>query len=875
MSLSVHERPSRAAANNGGVPARRAVVRWAWRLLRHEWRQQLLILALITVAVAATLVGSAVATNTPPPADAGFGTAADMATFPTLSRQATAEIAALTDRFGRVDVIENEAIPVPGSVSTYSLRAQNPHGAFGQPMLSLLSGHYPSGSGQVALTRGVASELHLSVGDTWRADGSARRVVGIVANPQNLLDEFALVPPGQVTAPTQIEVLFDARGVIPRSLGPNVVSRRSAASANVIINPVTISLAAATLGMLLIALVSVGGFTVLAHRRLRSIGMLGAQGATDANVGLVVSANGFATGLVGAVAGFAIGLVAWLAYRPRAEASAHHVMGAFQLPWLVIVASMVLAVLAAYLAALRPANAIARVPIVAALAGRPPAPRPARRWAGPTGVGLLVVAFFLIGLASEQATSAAAESGNKSTLVIALIVGLIVLCVGVVLVAPTCLALLASASRRAPIVVRLALRDLARYRTRSGAALGAISLSVLIAVIICVVAAGRFGSAIDYVGPNLAPNQLIVYPVAGNSQLVRPTGASHGAHAPSKPNGSVQHQAIPAPGTSVYARNGDRSGPIPLTGAQLAAMDVDVRSIGASVGSRDVIRLEVTDSALQRAASGRNWYGTVYVATPQLLRAYGITPAQVSPDADILTMRPGLSGVTRMQLHYGAYKFGPGNSWPCPRSTCVANPPIEEVRALPAGTSAPNTVITEHAVHQLHLTTTTAGWLIQTPGSLTPGQVSAAERAAVAAGLAVESRDSIPTYTEVLDVATIFGILLALGILAMSVGLLRSETASSVRTLTATGASGAARRAISASTTGALALIGAVVGTAGGYIAAIGFFRTNQLDTLSSLSSIPVENLLLILVGLPLAAVIGGWLLAGREPNAIARRPLE
>ena len=376
MSLSVHERPSRAAANNGGVPARRAVVRWAWRLLRHEWRQQLLILALITVAVAATLVGSAVATNTPPPADAGFGTAADMATFPTLSRQATAEIAALTDRFGRVDVIENEAIPVPGSVSTYSLRAQNPHGAFGQPMLSLVSGHYPSGSGQVALTRGVASELHLSVGDTWRADGSARRVVGIVANPQNLLDEFALVPPGQVTAPTQIEVLFDARGVIPRSLGPNVVSRRSAASANVIINPVTISLAAATLGMLLIALVSVGGFTVLAHRRLRSIGMLGAQGATDANVGLVVSANGFATGLVGAVAGFAIGLVAWLAYRPRAEASAHHVMGAFQLPWLVIVASMVLAVLAAYLAALRPANAIARVPIVAALAGWATCPAP-------------------------------------------------------------------------------------------------------------------------------------------------------------------------------------------------------------------------------------------------------------------------------------------------------------------------------------------------------------------------------------------------------------------------------------------------------------------------------------------------------------------
>ena len=299
MSVTVGERPALAGGSNGGVPARRAVIRWAWRLLRREWRQQLLILALITVAVAATFVGSAVATNTPPPAGAGFGTAADMATFSSLSTHVTAKIAALAHRFGRVEVIENQALPVPGSVTTYSLRAQNPHGAFSQPMLSLVSGHYPRGTGQVALTGGVASELHLGLGGTWRADGSARRVVGIVTNPQNLLDEFALVAPGQVSAPTLVTVLFDAPGVDPHSLGPSVASRTPAASTNVL-NPVTISLAAATLGMLLIALVGVAGFTVLAQRRLRSIGMLGAQGATDARVRLVVSANGYATGVVGA-----------------------------------------------------------------------------------------------------------------------------------------------------------------------------------------------------------------------------------------------------------------------------------------------------------------------------------------------------------------------------------------------------------------------------------------------------------------------------------------------------------------------------------------------------------------------------------------------
>jgi putative ABC transport system permease protein len=54
----------------------------------------------------------------------------------------------------------------------------------------------------------------------------------------------------------------------------------------------------------------------------------------------------------------------------------------------------------------------------------------------------------------------------------------------------------------------------------------------------------------------------------------------------------------------------------------------------------------------------------------------------------------------------------------------------------------------------------------------------------------VETPDSIPTSAEILDVATVFGILLALGILAMSVGLLRSETASELRTVTAAGARG-------------------------------------------------------------------------------------
>ena len=372
-STALLERPAQAGAANGGVPARRAVIRWAWRLFRREWRQQFLVLALIVVAVAATVVGAAVATNTPPPANAGFGTAADRATFQGHDPQLASQIAALQRRFGRVDVIENQTFVIPGSVDTYDLRAQDPHGPFGQPMLSLLAGHFPTGPGEVAVTGGVASAFNLKIGTVWHQGGTDRRVVGIVQNPQSLLDEFALVVPGQVQAPGQVTVLFDAPGVDPATIGRNVQTPSSVTPGNVI-NPDTIVFALATLGMLLIGLVAVGGFTVLAQRRLRSLGMLGAIGATDKHIRLVMRANGAVVGVAGALTGAVLGLAAWLAYRPRVEASAHHVIGAFQLPWVVIATAMVLAVVATYLAAARPARSITKVPIVTALSGRP-APR--------------------------------------------------------------------------------------------------------------------------------------------------------------------------------------------------------------------------------------------------------------------------------------------------------------------------------------------------------------------------------------------------------------------------------------------------------------------------------------------------------------------
>jgi putative ABC transport system permease protein len=844
--------PLAARPADGGAPARRAVVRWAWRLFRREWRQQFLILALITFAVAATIVGSAVAMNTPPPKNSGFGTAQYSVSFTSYNAQAASVIARLEHR-GRVEVIENETLSIPGSINTYQLRAQEPHGPFGGPMLSLVSGSYPSGADEVAVTSGLASAFHLRLGATWRVGGVEREVVGIVENPQSLLDAFALVAPGQVKNPTGVTALFDTPGAPLSSFGKGVQieTPASVAQSNPL-NPETISLAALVLGMLLIALVSIGGFTVLAQRRLRSIGMLEATGATDRHVRLVVSANGAVVGVVGAILGFLLGLVVWLVYRPSLEQSSHHVIGVLALPWTVVIAAMVLAVVAAFLAASRPARAITKVPIVQALSGRPASPRQIHRSALP-GIVLLVIAFLLLGY------SGGTNNGNGSGGTPELLLGLVLLIPGLILLAPFLLSVTAHLGRRAPIATRLALRDLARYRARSGSALAAISVGVLVAVIVMIAAAARYGNVLDYAGPNLSSNQLALstaFPPQGQPIVQR----------------NAKGQLVTVTNHAVET----------ATPAQLTA---GAEQIATGLGAQ-LIALETPNVGLNGTQGGRSWDGSVYVATPQLLQAFGIKASEINPNADILSSRPGLSGVSDLVLNYASGgKSGSGPAAPgggpsqsgCTAATrCLAHPVIQEIGALPSGTSAPNTVITEHAMKEFHITASTTDWLVQGTQPFTAAQISSAELAASTTQLSVESKNDEPTSFAVISWATIFGIVIALGVLGMSVGLVRSETASDLLTLAATGASGYTRRTLTAVTAGALGFLGALLGTVGGYIAMIGWLRSNSLNGgIAALGNIPVADLGLILLAMPAFAAIVGWLFAGREPAAMAHQRIE
>jgi putative ABC transport system permease protein len=846
VTVAPRELPDLDARPGGGIVARRAVFRWGWRLFRREWRQQLLVLALLTVAVAATIWGAGVITNVQlgNPNWATYGTAAATAKLAGSDPHLAADIAAIQRRWGPADVIENEKIAT-GTTQSVQLRAERPDGHFNAPLLSLVSGAYPADSGQVALTSQVAALYGTHVGGTWRGAGRTWRVTGIVQDPSNLADEFALVAPGQVRHPSQVIMLLGpVAGRLGTSNGDVTLPGVPAAALFVPtdmqggLSPAVLVLVLEVLGLAFIGLLSVASFSVMAQRRLRALGMLSAIGATERNLRLVMIVNGLVVGMVGALAGTAVGLAAWFAYAPTLQQATGHVVDAASLPWWAIGIGAVFALLTSVLASRNPAKTMAAMPVVAALSGRPAPPKAVHRSVVP-GVIAFAVGLAFLSFAGGQAGRPGDGGGPASAL--PLLLGLVGVIVGIFLLAPLGISvLIAGGGLRLPVAIRIAVRDLVRYRARSGAALAAVTFAMFLAMVICLVGSERTDNPLNPSGPSVSSSELVV--TAGRS---------------------------PSPGMMM-----------PLTSAQEASLGRRLNNLAASLHARSAVPLE-SAAALYQAGTSRNnnFTGAVYVATPQLLATYGITAGQIAPGTDILTSRPGLAGLSNMEMVWsggGNESDGSGSGRAagpvCTPNNCLASPVIQTISSLPSGTSAPNTLLTEYAVRKYHLQTQLSGWLIQAPVPLTAAQIRAARRVGLAYQAPLEIASGGADFGEISNVATALGIVIALGVLAASVGLIRSETARDLRTLTAAGASATTRRTITAATAAALGLLGAVLGLAFAVIAGLVWAHAS----LSALfGDLPVADGIVLLIGLPLTAAAGGWLLAGREPLLIARQPIE
>jgi putative ABC transport system permease protein len=839
----------------GGLAARRPLVRWAWRLFRREWRQQILVIALLTVAVAAAATSVTIAYNSGPLDYAEFGSATALIELDAADpRKLEASLAAAEERFGTTDVIGHRSLRVPGGVDTVEFRAQDPRGPYAR--LALRRGNYPEGPSQVAVTDGVATLLGLEIGKTLSLDGRRRSVVGIVENPRELSDEFALVSPSSAGALDTVTVLVDADneefGAFMEAQGDRSALVGGRRRGEYQPAPELAMFSVATVFLLLASLVATAGFAVIAQRRLRQLGMLAAIGATEKHLRLVLLTNGAVVGAVGALIGTVAGLALWVAVEPTLEPALDFRLDRYSLPWALLAMTIVVAVLAATAAAWWPGRAVARVPVTRALSARPPRPKPAHYSAIVAAV--LIVAGIGALVLSDRRTMPLTVAGILATIL------------GTLLLGPLAIRLFARAAGHAPIAVRLALRDLARYQARSGAALAAITLALGIAATIVILAAAEEKKSAGE-PPNLSNRQIRVYtgPTEGPEQVaVRTPAQLERMAARVRQLGADLDDATVIPLTNAY-QPGERSHP--EGGLRVLRTEVLVEKVDDPENKPGAFICADPSSGCYAYRS------RLYVATPALLRYLGIDPASVDPSTDFLvhkSVRTDELATVRFQETSGPR----GEAKLTERA--VTNVQKIDSRKLFGSTNGetgigPNSFITLDGLRRRAWTQIPSGWLVESSKPLTSEEIADSRDLAAAGGLTIETRREDPSSTTLIAIATAAGALLALAILAMTVGLIRSESAGDLRTLTATGATSRIRRTLTAATAGGLALLGALLGVAGAYL----MLAATYFDKLDYLGRIPVLYLVLMVVGLPVAAAAAGWLLAGREPPAIARPAIE
>jgi putative ABC transport system permease protein len=528
---------------------------------------------------------------------------------------------------------------------------------------------------------------------------------------------------------------------------------------------------------------------------------------------------------------------------PRLEQPAGRRLDMTNLPWWLIASAIALAIVGATAAAWWPARSVARVPTMLALSGRPPRPAPARGWL-PLAVALVTLGVVALGVAEPEENLLGAFM---------MMFGVIASVLGLLLFSPVAIRALAATARWFPVAVRLALRDLARYQARSGFALAAVSLALGIPLALVVTATVAEHSAAE---GNLSSQQL----------LIRPGD-------PADPDG-------PCPGPVQSGVGGawwtNSSGPCPFVPARvtddLSRLEAVVGDIARLAGQSEVMTLDVAvDPAMPVGPEGYQVVtlasdigdvglidvSLLFVATPALLAHYGVELTEVPSTTEFLTVVTGDLKLT------GAVDPDTGRF--VPRR-------LQNVHQLSRGyTSLPGTFITPDALRDHGWDTVRAGWLLEMDRPLADDEFAIARDMAVDAGVIIERRDEQQNLASLRTRATGAAVAVALSVLAMTVGLIRAEAANELRTLAATGATSRIRRSLTAATTGAMAFLGVALAMAGTYLV-VGALRFGDLG---DLAQVPVLHLAVIAVGVPLAATVGGWLLAGREPASLARQPLE
>ena len=457
-------RQSAERAAGGGAPARRALVRWAWRLFRREWRSQILLIALLALTVAGAVFGGSAAYNVTPSPNAQFGSATQLLSFDGANSAGAGGQPRGCPQGLRDD--RNHRPPVCADPwigrRRWSSDRNRPRGATDGRRWRFAK----AGTQQAQEKRSHRGpdqdprRRHRRLSDLG---GQDRKVVGMVEDPLDLSEQFALVSPVGAGPVQSVTVLLEST---PASFAAFRTSRSPLAAESVAGRAKTTSLglgrddsasAAHRLG---------GVCWLRGHRPAQAASARHARRHgrdAEEHLRLVMLASGAMVGGIAAAAGTVIGAALWVSLSPALEMAADHRIDRLSLPW-------------TFVACRHRAGACdcGRCGLVAGAYGRARASHSRRcptdrRGRGPRTARLLWAWSF----SWQGAGCLALADQSRPPLLIA---GMLGMALGILYLSPLAIRLLAALATAAPIAMRLSLRDLARHQARSAAALAAIAL---------------------------------------------------------------------------------------------------------------------------------------------------------------------------------------------------------------------------------------------------------------------------------------------------------------------------------------------------------------------------------------------------------------
>jgi putative ABC transport system permease protein len=673
----------------------------------------------------------------------------------------------------------SEPIDVGGQLISVNVRRLQPDAVLEQSRSVLLSGRWPNTASEAAVSPRMAKDLRLREGSSIRIGETSRTIVGIVRTPlnRNGYDVRVVEAPiaGQrsyaevlVQLPVGSDVTLAATSITSGASD----SRKSYVGVNQSNNG--LALLAELLPLTEVVLIAAALFTVTAARQRRMLGLMSAVGASARQCALVVLSHAALVGVIGSALGVGIGLAIATAFRQWLAGRQSFVADSLRVPIGWVALSALLATLALVAAAARPAIAAGRESVAASFhQGSTTAHKPPTSWIR-----------IAIGMALGAAALGFAASAKDTVRVLAVVGSLILLVVSVGVASERVFGHLADRSAGMRPSVRMALRDLARSRGRTGpltiALVAALTLSVMMLTVL---------------GSNAAHSRATYKPTLEESQVLISAQSQAAADAVAKVIGApaaVPLRAALFPGATLTmldqsSPSGQSSSagiPAKVDGPPKTRKGVTFFELGGTVGvirPEDIGSFTSAKDASQDIASGK-----AVVLTPKLLRngAISVRPGDLS-----------IPGVEHLVTARPVY------------------------RVVPAVLISAETATAYGLVMD---TATPVAFLARASSPLTEQQRQAAQVAAEPfriTRLEFETgyHDKGATVRNVLSLAAV---LFSLGLIALITALTISESAKVSAVLASIGASPRMRRSQAATTTGAVAAIASIAAAPVGIVLA-------------------------------------------------------